>query len=73
MSKLGINPQDVTAYLAFRIFGEHLRCSGQERSGIEPLSALTSRQSPEATDQLIADAEQSSLGEITDNDRRVAT
>ena len=66
---MGISPQDVSAYLAFQNLPENILALFRDGKieGIEPLYALTRlrAKSPELADRLIADAEQTNLGEIT--------
>lgn len=67
--KLGIHAQTLSAYLAMQDLPENILAlfRAGKIEGIEPLYALTRlrAKAPEQADRLIADAEQSSLGEIT--------
>lgn len=67
--ELGISPRDVSAYLSMQDLPENILelFRAGKIEGIEPLYALTRlrAKAPEQADRLIADAEQSELGEIT--------
>lgn len=67
--KLGIPPQTISAYLAFKDLPENVLAlfRAGKIDGIEPLYALTRlrAKAPELANQLVADAEQTNLGEIT--------
>ncbi|MFT3960902.1 ParB/RepB/Spo0J family partition protein [Propionivibrio sp.] len=67
--KLGIPPRTVSAYLSFKDLPENILdlFRAGKIAGIEPLYDLVRlrAKAPELADQLVADAEQTNLGEIT--------